>query len=89
MISWISLTATPISTVRMGGEENGQLIDVEPTLPPGDAWATAWQRQHAAFQRMVLDRTPPTAPASHGRAVQSVLDAIYRSDEEGAEVEVQ
>jgi predicted dehydrogenase len=37
----------------------------------------------------VQTRTPPLASAEHGRTVQSVLDAIYRSSAERREVEVE
>jgi predicted dehydrogenase len=76
------------TTLRIATEADGHLVDLEPSLPPGDPWAEAWRREHADFAAAVATRTPPSASAADGRAVQSILDAIYRSSAEGREVEI-
>lgn len=70
-------------------EQDGRLVDSRPTLAAGEAWPAAWQRQAERFARTVADGTPPEASARQGRAVQSVIDAMYRSAEEGREVGIE
>ena len=48
----------------------------------------AWDAQARAFQRLLEQGGEPVATASQGRAVQAVIDAIYRSAAEGREVEI-
>lgn len=70
-------------------EENGKLRDVKPPLPPAaEAWPLAWRRQHELFANAVQTRTEPEASMQRGRAVQAVVEAIYRSSEMGREVEM-
>ena len=74
--------------LRLTTEMNGLLVDVEPSLAPGEPWTEAWRGQHEAFARAVASREPPRASAEHGREVQGVVEALYRSAGEGREVEV-
>ncbi|MHC4946683.1 MAG: Gfo/Idh/MocA family protein [Planctomycetota bacterium] len=76
------------NTMTLAVEQDGTLFDQSATLPPGDAWEHAWTRQYEHFARCVTERTPPPATAAHGRIVQSIVDAIYLSSDEGREVEV-
>ena len=69
-------------------EQLGQLVDIAPQMPPGDAWDQAWSAEHIAFANACDSRTPPEASLAHGRCVQAVLDAIYQSSEKQREVEV-
>jgi len=70
-------------------ELGGSLVDVRPELPPSDStWASAWAIEHQLFAECVRDRKPPVATAEQGREVQAVLEALYRSSNEGREVAV-
>jgi predicted dehydrogenase len=72
----------------LAGEHDGALEDVVSHVSVGSAWDEAWRRQSATFAGHVVNRTAPAATAEHGRAVQAILEAFYRSSEEGREVEV-
>ena len=74
--------------IRIATEQDGHLVDVTPHVRPGDMWAEAWKLQHRRFAECVMKRNEPDARAEHGREVQAVLDALYRSSAEGREVEV-
>jgi predicted dehydrogenase len=67
---------------------DGKVTDTPEPLPAGDAWNAAWTRQAQAFAGNVERRTPPEASAENGRAVQALIEALYRSAAEGREVEV-
>ncbi len=69
-------------------ERDGQVVSEQQDLPAGDAWDIAWRRQAERFCRCVETRTPPQASAGDGRAVQTVVDALYRSADQEREVEV-
>ena len=69
-------------------EQGGRLVDSTKTLTGGEAWAAAWRRQAEVFARNVREGTPPEASATQGRAVQVLIDALYRSAAEGREVGV-
>jgi len=68
---------------------DGEVVSEKQPLPEGDAWGEAWQLQAQRFSDCVRSRTPPEASAADGRAVQAVIDALYRSAAEHREVEVQ
>lgn len=74
--------------LRVAGEEGGSLIDLQPHLPPADAGEVAWRRQYEAFAAAIRGERPPLATISECRAVQEIIDAIYRSAAEGCEVPV-
>jgi predicted dehydrogenase len=66
---------------------DGHVVDAAPDLPPGEPWPLAWKRQHELFGRTVEHGEPPVATAQHGREVQAIIEALYRSAREGREVE--
>jgi predicted dehydrogenase len=53
-----------------------------------DAWPEAFQEQARRFLHSIETRTPPDASGQHGRDVQAILDAWYRSAGEGRDVAV-
>ncbi|MHC4828479.1 MAG: Gfo/Idh/MocA family protein [Planctomycetota bacterium] len=69
-------------------ERDGSVVDEPVELANCDAWAAAWTGQAETFARNVAGRTPPEASAENGRAVQSLVEALYRSAAEGREVDV-
>jgi predicted dehydrogenase len=69
-------------------EPDGCVVDEQVSLANGDAWAAAWTRQAETFAANIESRTPPEASAEDGRAVQALVEALYRSAAEGREVEV-
>lgn len=69
-------------------EEEGRLADLRPRVVGTDLWDEGWTEQHRRFAGHVRARTAPEASAADGRAVQAILEAIYRSSEAGAEVPV-
>ena len=69
-------------------EQDGRVADVSEPLPETDAWTAAWTLQAETFARNVEKRSPPEASAEDGRAVQLVIDALYRSAAEDREVDV-
>lgn len=74
--------------LTVASEQDGQLTDSSFPLPECDAWPTAWQAQYEAFADAVRTRRPPEASAGQGRLVQALIDSLYRSAQEGCEVEV-
>lgn len=74
--------------ITLATEEDGFLADVSPQLPPGEPWPLAFRREHDLFAQSVERRTAPSATTEHGREVQQVIDALYRSSAEGREVEI-
>ena len=74
--------------VRLVFERDGAVVDEAPTFDPETQWDLAWQRQHEDFARNVRKRTAPGPSVADGLEVQRVLDAIYRSSDEGREVEL-
>lgn len=69
-------------------ERGGRMLSEKQPLPEGDAWGGAWKRQHQRFSACVESRTAPDPSAADGRAVQAVIDALYRSAAQDCEVEV-
>jgi predicted dehydrogenase len=72
----------------VGVERDGHVVEERPGLHGGDAWVGAWHEQYRRFADSVQSRTPPAATGEQGRAVQAVLDALYRSSRKRREVEV-
>jgi predicted dehydrogenase len=69
-------------------EHDGRVVSEKQPVPEGDAWGGAWQRQHERFRDCVESRTQPDPSAADGRAIQTVIDALYRSARENREVEI-
>ena len=66
----------------------GQLVETKQQFPPEDAWEASWQRQYEVFLDNITKRKAPTASVEDGRAVQLLLDALYKSSEQGCEIAV-
>ena len=69
-------------------ERDGRVVSEKHALPDVDAWGTAWQRQHERFRDCVESGTRPDPSGADGRAIQTVIDALYRSAADDREVEV-
>lgn len=69
-------------------ESERRVADLSPEISAGNAEHAAWDRQYRMFGDMVTKGTPPHADARAGRAVQSIIDALYESSSAGREVEV-
>jgi len=76
------------SDLTLATEEHGRIADVRPILEPGDALAHAWDRQYRQFLDATQRGVAPHASAADGRAIQAIVEAIYRSGCEAREVEV-
>ncbi|MFC1961064.1 Gfo/Idh/MocA family protein [Chloroflexota bacterium] len=85
---------TDEDTLRLYTEINGSAVEVRPKVDPAAASTheaqLAAQSPHAgllnAFVQAILEDTAPPAPVAHGLAIVEVLDAFYRSAEQGREV---
>ena len=69
-------------------ERDGELVDERPPLPQCDPWEAAWQRQYELFSHALSHRSVPHASAQDGRIVQALIDVLYRSAEQGHELEI-
>ncbi len=67
------------------GEEAGHVVDITPMYSPNEPFMD--EMKH--FAECIEQGKTPTASAEQGRTVQSILDAIYRSGEQGREVKVE
>ncbi len=65
-----------------------RVADIVPEFQAGNAEHAAWDEQYRMFRAMVEEGKPPHADARAGRAVQAVIEALYRSSAQGREVEV-
>ena len=74
--------------IVVGAELDGESVDIRRTIKEGEGWNTAFRRQHERFARNVASGEQPSASAADGRAVQCVLESLYRSDAAGGSVEV-
>lgn len=69
---------------RVYTDRNGYQVDETPGfLPDMDMFAGGFTVKLAQFADHCLDGTPAVAPAEHGLMVQQMLDAVYRSAEQG------
>ncbi len=75
------------NSVLIGTHMDGELVDVKHPIPEGEGWGTAFAREHACFAAMCEGGSPGPS-GEDGAAVQEILDAMYRSSNEGREVEV-
>ncbi len=73
------------SDVVLSTEMDGRNVDIEPKIKNTDRW----DGQYEAFIHSVTTREQPPATGEHGRIVQAIIDAIYRSSEEDREIEVE
>ncbi|MDZ4755182.1 MAG: Gfo/Idh/MocA family oxidoreductase [Phycisphaerae bacterium] len=76
------------SALTLATEENGRLVDVHPLLPNVDALRKGWDAQYVQFSNAVKHGVAPHATGHDGRAIQALIEAIYRSSAEQREVEV-
>lgn len=77
------------NVLMVTAERGGRVVSEKQPLPEADAWGSAWRRQHERFRDCVQSRLPPAPGGAEGRAVQSVIDALYRSAAQNNEVEVE
>ena len=75
-------------SLTLATEALGMPADLSPHFAADDPGQQAWDAQARAFQSLLERGGEPIATAAQGRAVQAVIDAIYRSAAEGREVEV-
>lgn len=66
----------------------GNLVETKQQFPSEDAWEVSWKKQYEVFQDNIINRKAPTACAEDGRAVGLLLDALYKSSEQGCEIAV-
>ncbi|MFO0829576.1 MAG: Gfo/Idh/MocA family oxidoreductase [Phycisphaerales bacterium] len=74
--------------VTLATEECGRIVDVKPLIEPGDAWNKAWDAQYRQFIDATTKGIAPHATGNDGRAMQAIVEAIYRSSAEEREVDV-
>ncbi len=67
-------------------EAERRVADLVPEFAAGNAEHMAWDEQYRLFRDMVLHGKTPHADAHAGRAVQSVIDALYESSAKHQEV---
>ncbi|MDZ4829382.1 MAG: Gfo/Idh/MocA family oxidoreductase [Phycisphaerae bacterium] len=70
-------------------EEDGRIVDVRPLIEPGDPMTNAWDAQYAQFAAAVTRGIAPHATGEDGRAIQAIVETIYRSSAEGREIDVE
>ena len=75
--------------LNVASEKDGQLTKSKPKFKCHDVEVEAWKRQYEQFIAAVEDGVSPHADGAAGRRVQSLIEAIYRSSEAQAEVEVE
>ena len=70
-------------------DQNGYMVNTKPAWLPKNDWSDYFNAKLRNFIDHVTKDTPTQAPAQHGLMVQQMLDAIYRSAENGgAEVAI-
>jgi len=74
--------------ITLATEALGVPADLSPHFLADDPMQQAWDSQARAFAGLLQHGGEPIATAAQGRAVQSVIDAIYQSSAEQREVEV-
>ena len=70
-------------------EENGRIVDVKPIIEPGDPMTKAWDAQYEQFIAATTRGVAPHATGADGRAIQAIVETIYRSSAEERELDVQ
>ena len=75
--------------LNIATEDQGMIADIKPYYADDrNNKHVAWMNQYQQFIDSVVNGVPPHADGASGRRVQSIIDAIYRSSEAGAEVDV-
>jgi predicted dehydrogenase len=76
--------------MTLGYSEAGNPKDKKITFDVTEAWDDAFQGEHKAFADAVTNNalTATAGTGEDGRLVQMVIDAIYKSDVQGRQVEV-
>lgn len=69
-------------------ESERRVADLTPEFQSGNTEHAAWDEQYRMFRQLVESGTPAHADAKAGRAVQAVIEALYRSNAQAREVEV-
>ncbi|HKP76448.1 MAG TPA: Gfo/Idh/MocA family oxidoreductase [Longimicrobiaceae bacterium] len=79
-------TLSPLQVYR---QMDSGLVDVAPSLPPGteNLFTASYRNELQHFVEMVRGEKPADAPAEHVR-LMSVMEAAFRSAEEGREVDL-
>ncbi|MCP4758996.1 MAG: Gfo/Idh/MocA family oxidoreductase [Planctomycetes bacterium] len=75
------------NSVTIGTQLDDEVVDVSHPIPANEGWGTAFKREHDCFESYCSggDAGPS---GEDGLGVQRVLEAMYRSAEAQAEVEV-
>jgi predicted dehydrogenase len=79
-------TLSPLQVYR---QMDSGLVDVAPSLAPGteNLFTASYRNELQHFVEMVRGEKPAGAPAEHVR-LMSVMEAAFRSAEEGREVDI-
>lgn len=72
--------------VEFATERDGRLVDASVHAFNTNPWAATWDKQYERIIDCRTNNKPPTATGEHGREVQSIIEALYRSSDEGREV---
>ncbi|MDP7069730.1 MAG: Gfo/Idh/MocA family oxidoreductase [Phycisphaerales bacterium] len=75
------------NAVTFGTQFDDEVVDVTHPIGADEGWGTAFRREHECFAAFCAGGDPGPS-GEDGLGVQRVLDAMYRSAEEGVEVEV-
>lgn len=72
----------------VASQRDRYVVDLSPKLSGDEPWPAAFRRQHEVFAQCVQARSQPPATMSHGREVQAIIEAFYRSAGEAREMPV-
>jgi predicted dehydrogenase len=73
-----------MNPLKVYGESNGALTETVPTMIPKEG--SSYEAEVRAFYDSIQNDTPPPVTGEQALNVMKILDAIYRSGEEGKEV---
>ena len=74
------------SPLKVYGESNGALTETVPSLIPSSG--SSYEGEVRAFYDAIQNDTPPPVTGEQALNVMKILDAIYRSSDEGKEVPI-
>jgi len=74
------------SPLKVYGESNGALTETVPSMIPSSC--SSYEGEVRAFYDAIQNDTPPPVTGEQALNVMKVLDAIYRSSDEGKEVPI-